>query len=213
MIPPFPIQEFHNVQRYGLKTTTKITRTIDVASGSLPPFGGIGTGGFNGVYYLNARPGYHQFEIVKLGKIKSENSNTPYTDLMNIIRKGFGRTLTHLPTVFGVSRQTLYNWIAGEIPKEQHREKIIQLAEAAKVFEENGFKPTALMLERTIAKSQSFVELLSQGENGREMAQKLIRIVERGSKAHDKLNALLGEREITRLTVSDMGRQSFPDEG
>ena len=98
-----------------------------------------------------------------------------------------------------------------ERPKEQHREKLEQLAEAAKVFTESGFKPTALMFERTVAQGKSFVDLLSEGANGREMAQKLIRIVQRGVAARDKLDATLGDRKAAPLEIADIGRQSFPE--
>lgn len=180
--------------------------------GPLPSFGGAGTGGLEGLTLVANRPGYRQFQIVRVEPTESKVPYAPYADLMTEIKAGFGRTLSHLPAVFGVSRQTLYNWIAGELPKEQHRAKLIQLAEAAKVFSETGFKPTALMLERTVAAHKSFIELLSEGADGREIAQKLIRIVQRGSDARKKLDELLGDRNPPRLEISDMGRQSFPDE-
>ena len=135
----------------------------------------------------------------------------PYIDLMQEVQAGFGRTLSHLPAVFGVSRQALYNWMKGEVPKEQHRDKLVQLAEAAKVFSHLGFKPTAEILDCTVAKGKSFIELLSDGANGKEVANKLVRIVRRAVVERESLKAQLGERESPGLTSSDMGRQSFPE--
>lgn len=182
-----------------------------VEGGPFPLFGGAGTGGIEGPDFIAKRQGYRSFTIIKADRADPEEIYEPYAGLMKEVQAGFGRTLSHLPTVFGVSRQTLYNWMSGEIPKEQHREKLVQLAEAAKVFTESGFKPTALMFERPIAQGKSFVDLLREGANGREMAQKLIRIVQRGMAARDKLDALLGDRKAASLQVSDMGRQSFPE--
>jgi len=179
----------------------------------LPSFGSAGTGGCEGLVLLVVnRPGYRQFQIVSVVSVEPEVPYAPYADLMAEVKVGFGRTLSHLPAVFGVSRQTLYNWSAGELPKEQHQAKLVQLAEAAKVFSASGVKPTAQMLERTVAKGKSFIELLSEGADGREMAQKLVRIAQRGSAARDKLDALLTDRKAPRPEISDMGRQSFPDE-
>lgn len=50
------------------------------------------------------------------------------------IKAGFGRTMMRLPEVLGVSRQTLCNWLDGETPKEPHQAKLVELAEAARIF-------------------------------------------------------------------------------
>lgn len=81
---------------------------------------------------------------------------------------------------FGVSRQTLYNWPCGETPKESHQGKLVQLAAAARAFTDIGFKPTAPSLERTVAQGKSFVELIWQGADGKETAERLVRIEKRG---------------------------------
>jgi hypothetical protein len=125
-------------------------------------------------------------------KINLSETGIPYTDLMKEVKAGFGRTLSHLPVVFGVSRQTLYNWLNGATPGEQHWDKLVQMAAAARAFTEAGFKPTALSLERTIAQGKSFVELLGQGADGKETAEKLVRIEKRGTVEKAKFDALLG---------------------
>lgn len=77
--------------------------------------------------------------------------------------------LSRLPEVFGVSRQTLYNWLAGETPKEAHQERLRQLVAAAAVFTEHGFRPTAAALDRTVSQGKSLLELLRDGANGSEL--------------------------------------------
>jgi transcriptional regulator with XRE-family HTH domain len=130
---------------------------------------------------------------------------------MKEVKTGFGRTMSHLPAVFGVSRQTLYNWLNGETPKEQHHDKLVQLAAAARVFTEAGFKPTALSFERVVAQGKSFLELIAQGAEGREAAERLVRIEKRGMAARAKLDDLLGDRKPSRLSVSDMGRPALDE--
>jgi hypothetical protein len=177
----------------------------------LPLFGGAGTGGVESLEFLVNRQGYRLVTFVRDETVTLEPTYEPYVDLMQEVQAGFGRTLSHLPAVFGVSRQALYNWMKGEIPKEQHRAKLVQLAEAAKVFTAAGVKPSAEMLERTVAKGKSFVGLLAVGANGREIAEKLVRIVKRGVAERENLDALLGDRTASSLSASDLGRQSFPD--
>jgi len=196
------------------RATPAIYERASVSEGGpLPLFGGAGTGGIEGLDFIANRQGYRLFTIIKAdpATATAEVAYAPYARLMEEVQAGFGRTLSHLPAIFGVSRQTLYNWMSGETPKEQHREKLVQLAEAARVFTESGVKPTALMLDRTITNGKSFVDLLSEGANGRDTAQKLIRIVQRGTEARDKLDALLSDRKAPPLEISDMGRPSFPD--
>lgn len=180
--------------------------------GPLPCFGGAGTGGVEGVHFVMSRQGYRPYAIVKEEVAAARESYAPYTDLMNEVKAGFGRNMSHLPAVFGVSRQTLYNWLNGEVPKEQHQGKLVQLAAAAHVFVEAGFKPTALALDRTVAQGKSFVELLGEGANGKETAHRLVRIEKRGAAAQKRLDALLGNRTPARLDVSDMGRLSLDED-
>lgn len=183
-----------------------------VEGGPLPSFGDVGTGGFEGLNFVTSRQGYRRFQVVQAEPIAPAAPYAPYADLMEEVKAGFGRTMSHLPAVFGVSRQTLYNWLSGEIPKEQHRDKLVQLAAAARVFIEAGFKPTPLTLERTVARGKSLIELLSEGADGREMGQMLVRIVQRGTAAREKLDAMLGDRKAPRLDISDMGRPSLAED-
>jgi transcriptional regulator with XRE-family HTH domain len=113
------------------------------------------------------------------------------------VKAGFGRTMAHLAAVFGVSRQTFYNWLNGEIPKKKHQGKLVQLAASARVFIEAGFKPTSMSLDRTVVHGKSFIELIGQGADGKEIAERLIRLEKRGASARAKLDALLG-REVNK---------------
>lgn len=175
-------------------------------------YGASGTGGFEDLNFAANRQGYRPFEILRNEEIILPDTHTPYTDLMKEVKAGFGRTMSHLPAVFGVSRQTLYNWLNGETPKEQHQEKLVQLAAAARVFTEVGFKPSALSLDRTVAQGKSLIELIGEGADGRETAERLVRIENRGSAARQKLDALLGDRTPSRPDVSDMGRPALHEE-
>ena len=136
---------------------------------------------------------------------------SPFVDLMTEVKAGFGRTMSRLPEIFGVSRQSLYNWLDGETPKDVHHAKLEQLAAAARVFTELGFKPTSATLDRTVAQGKSLLQLLSEGADGKEAAKKLVRIVQRGADSRARLDALLGGRKA-RPDASDMGTPTFNEE-
>lgn len=203
-----PVGDFNAHAHYRL--VPAIHRQVTVAEGGpLHCFGGSGTGGVEGVHFVMSRRGYSPYAILKVELAAAQDTYAPYTDLMKEVKAGFGRTMSHLPAVFGVSRQTLYNWLSGETPKEQHQGKLIQLAAAARVFTKSGFKPTALSLDRTVAQGKSFVELIGQGADGKETAERLVRIENRGAAAREKLDALLGDRTPSRSDVADMGRPAL----
>jgi len=180
--------------------------------GSLPCFGGSGTGGIEDGDFVMSRQGYSPFTILWDDFATTSSTYTPYTDLMKEVKAGFGRTMSHLPAVFGVSRQTLYNWLNGETPKQQHQGKLVQLAAAAHAFTEAGFMPSAQSLDRTVAQGKSFMELIGQGADGKTTAEQLIRIERRGATARSKLDALLGDRTPLRLDEADMGRPALNEE-
>ncbi len=184
-------------------------RTSVSEGATLPCFGWSGTGGVESMFFITSRQGYPLFTIQQSAIVAAHDVGTPYADLMKEVKTGFGRTMSHLPAAFGVSRQTLYNWLNGETPKEQHQDKLVQLAAAARAFTEAGFKPTALSLERTVAQGKSFVELIGQGADGKEMAKRLIRIEKRGAAAREELDVLLGNRTPLRPDAADMGRPAL----
>lgn len=203
-----PVADFNAYPHY--RSVPAIHSRATMTEGRpLPYFGGSGTGGIEGVQFVMSRQGYSPFAILKMEPTTAREIYTPYTDLMKEVKAGFGRTISHLPAVFGVSRQTLYNWLNGEIPKEQHQGKLVHLATAARVFMEVGFKPTALSLDRTVAHGKSFIELIGQGADGKESAEKLIRLEKRGASARVNLDALLGDRSSSRPDVADMGRPAL----
>jgi hypothetical protein len=178
-----------------------IVRRVYAEGRPLPNIGALGTGGTESrAYYLN-RIGYQQVEVVR--EISAQVP-APFVDLMEKVQLSFGRTMSRLPEVFGVSRQTLYNWLAGETPREQHQAKIRQLASAALVFKQLGYKPTALALDQTLMSGKSFLQLINSGSDGREAAQKLIKLSTRTSLAKGKLDDLLGGRRAI-LKESDIG--------
>jgi transcriptional regulator with XRE-family HTH domain len=135
----------------------------------------------------------------------------PYAEQMKTIQGGFGRVMTRLTEVFGVSRQTLYNWLAGEAPKEQHREKLAQLARAAEEFIRQEFKPNAASLERTLVDGKSLLELIQDGAEGVDVARRLIAIERRGAEARSRIDELLAGAPVAAGEPGDFGLPSFDE--
>lgn len=168
----------------------------------------VGTGGVASALFVRQAFGYQPFEVLEIPQLVEI---APYAELMGQVKAGFGRTMSRLPEVFGVSRQTLYNWLEGETPKVAHQERLRQLAEAAQVFAGLGIKPTTPMLDRTVARGKSFLQLMAAGADGQETAKQLIRIVQRGNDSRAKLDTLLAGRRA-KLSAFEIGAPAL-DEG
>jgi hypothetical protein len=171
-----------------------------------------GTGSNCTLQFYRDRIGYKIFPIIERVLIKPAEISKPFAHLMLEIKEGFGRTMTRLPIVFGVSRQTLYNWLEGDTPKQAHQAKIIELAEAARVFAAAGLKPTPAVLDRSVANGKSFLALLADGADGAAAAKSLIRIVERGFLSRARLEAALAGKQRVRPDVSDIGAPAFDED-
>lgn len=172
------------------------------------PLRQVGTGGLALEAFLTDFHGYAPVEVMRSIPPVEEQ---PYAKLMAEVRAGFGRTLSRLTEVFGVSRQTLYNWLEGQTPKEEHRQRLRQLANAAEVFVELQVKPTSQMLDRTVSDGKSLLQLIAGGGNGKESAKKLIRIHQRGQSSRTQLDELLGRRPKSKLEASDFGAEALDE--
>ena len=171
------------------------------------PYLVTGTGGLAGERFIRHGMGYRPFEVLESIQ---PIVDAPYVKLMEQVRAGFGRTMSRLPEVFGVSRQTLYNWLDGETPKPAHQERLRQLAQAAQVFIDLGIKPTVLMLDRTVAQGKTLLQLLAAGGDGKESAKKLVRIIQRGSDASAQLDRLLAGRKAP-VKAADLGTPAWDE--
>jgi len=184
-----------------------IYRRVQIECRPQPTIGAPGTGGLAGAAYYQSRMGYQPIEVIN--EIKAL-SPAPYVEMMESVKTGFGRTMSRLPEVFGVSRQTLYNWLSGDTPREAHQAKLRQLSEAATVFKNLGFKPSSDMLDKTLFNGKSFLQLIGDGSDGREAAQKLVRLSKRAADSRSRLDDLLGGRRA-RLGASDLGAPTLDE--
>lgn len=158
-----------------------------------------GTGGFVSPELLQQPWGYAMVPV------QQAEPASPYASMMEQVRAGFGRNMSRLPEVFGVSRQTLYNWLNGDSPAASQHARIRSLAEAAAVFQASAFKPTSAALDRVLSGGKSFLQLMSEGADGRATAEKLVRVMARSAQARGHLASLLAGDKPVALSASDLG--------
>lgn len=171
-----------------------------------------GTGACTTLEFFQTRYTYPLFATEAAKSDCAPDAPPTYADLMNEVRDGFGRTLSRLTSVFGVSRRTLYNWIEGETPKETHRPKLTQLAAAAREFQAAGFTPTADVLDWALMRDKSFLELLEDGEQGAPLAKKLMRVVEHERTAKARLEQSLADAPDIEADVLEDGARAYRED-
>ncbi len=212
MFQTIPILDHQNVQQTMIVATYPYYQSPPPGFILLGPHVMDGTGTTRSLEAYRDRTGYQLFQIMEQ-VAELPPVAQPFAELMLEIKKGFERTLSRLPVVFGVSRQTLYNWLGGETPKDAHQAKLIELAAAAREFSAVGFRPTATMLGRTVAKGRSFLALLAEGADGAATAKSLMRIVERSLRTRTRLDAALAGRHREPLRPEDIGSPAVDEDG
>lgn len=196
------------VWQYPHDTTTALVETVATydSDSKWPWAYCIGTGGTSSIqYYLAPGPGYRPFQMADSIKSSPVDLSRPYVALMREIKATFGRTFSRLPSVLGVSRQTLYNWLDGEVPKSPNQQRIIELSQAASVFRQHRYTPTALDLARTLDDGKSFLGLIAAGADGQVSAERLVRLLQRGFTARARLNRVLAGDKQRAVEPSDFG--------
>lgn len=157
-----------------------------VAAGIMAPaiiaFGmPVGTGGAPTEHYYKQR-GARGYTYVRYETIPSngvaEGQRTAAGDLARV-RDILKPAVSDLATLFGVSRQAIYNWQAGEHPTSEHAAKLEDLAKAADVIAAEGLRQPGQLLKRKISNGQNLLDIVRQGASASEAAQKLVQIVRR----------------------------------
>jgi hypothetical protein len=171
----------------------------------------VGTGGLQTVLLWAPPVGYRLFDVEYTTRLIDDAPDVSFSSMMEKVKNGFGRNFSRLPSVFGVSRQSLYNWVNGETPNERHQPKIAELSKAAQVFEKHSFTPTQTDLDHPLVDGKSFLELMAEGHAGAEHAQMLVRVSKRNMAALARLDALLGTEDL-RPDQADMGTPAFRED-
>lgn len=135
---------------------------------------------------------------------KSYISATTADNLIKI-RNVFKPAVSDLANTFGVSRQAIYNWLAGEEPVEVHAKKIMDLASAADLAMESGFVFTAHVLKRKIENGKSLFELIQSGESAVACMMSFLQKLNREAEQRNQIKQRLAKRHQPSIDSSDIG--------
>ena len=109
--------------------------------------------------------------------------------------------ISDLATTFGVSRQSIYNWLNGEPVAQENAAKLRDLAHAADVLAHAGAAVDAALLKRKFSKGRTLLQMALAGESVRDAALLLVQIHKRETSQRERMNARFANRVKTSATA------------
>jgi len=164
----------------------------------------VGTGGVTTAEYLQQR-GDRGYQFVQIPAVAGPNVGVrlPMENL-KIIRAAFRPSMSDLASLLGVSRQAVYNWMAGENPSRESADRIEDLAKAADLVAASGLD-SPYLLRRKIRGGKTLMEIVRHGGSAHEAARSLIGIVEKEAEQREQLRKTLAGRRPSRLDRQEFG--------
>jgi transcriptional regulator with XRE-family HTH domain len=135
--------------------------------------------------------------------------NTPAENLAQV-RKVLHPSITELANLLGVSRQAVYDWLAGKGISSQHEDKVESLAKAASVISASGlnvFQP----LHRRLPGGKTLFETIRDGGSPESVALDLVRIARRDVEQRQQLDARLSGRRAA-INFDEIGLPNLSEE-
>ena len=134
---------------------------------------GIGTGGEISLEHLRRSTEHALYASPTFEIVEVEQARTPSENLTRI-RNVLNPAISDLATTFGVSRQSVYNWLNGEPITDENAAKLQDLVQAVDVLAHEGMTVTAALLKRKFANGRTLLQVAQKGESARNAALLLV---------------------------------------
>ena len=176
--------------------TSTLVRWVGWMTAAGAALTGIGTGGELSLDHLqrSAQQAQHMVPVVEVAEV--QQVRTPSENLSRI-REVLSPAVSDLATTFGVSRQSVYNWLNGEPVADQNAAKLQDLAQAADVLAHEGVGINAALLKRKFANGRTLMQIAQAGESARDAALMLIQIHKREAVQRERMKARFANRAKT----------------
>lgn len=136
---------------------------------------------------------------------------TPAADVARI-REVLKPTVLELATLFGVSRQAVYDWQDGAQPNAETAARLAELAGAAEVFANAEVTVDAKTLRRKVAGGNTLLTTVLNGGDARQLAQSLVETLRREDSQRERLSKQLAGRKRGPVNPADYGAPSLANE-
>ena len=176
--------------------TSTLVRWVGWMTAAGAALTGIGTAGELSVEHLqrSAQRAQHMVPVAEVAEVKKVR--TPSENLSRI-REVLSPAVSELAATFGVSRQSVYNWLNGEPVAAENADKLQDLAQAADVLAHEGVSNNAALLKRKFANGRTLMQVALAGESARDAALMLVQIHQREAVQRERMNARFANRAKT----------------
>jgi transcriptional regulator with XRE-family HTH domain len=129
----------------------------------------------------------------------------PTAQVLGRIREILKLTMTELAALFGVSRQTIYDWQSGKGISAVRADRLESLSKAADLFADSGLSILPRTLRRKLASGKTFFDVIRDEEPLEEATRSLITMLQREIEQREALDARLANRKRRPIDQADLG--------
>lgn len=176
--------------------TSSFVRLVGWVAAAGAALTGIGTGGDLSLERLQRSTQQVQhmvptFEVAEIEQVRTPNEN------LTRIREVLNPAVSDLAATFGVSRQSVYNWLNGAPVAEENAAKLQDLAHAADVLAHEGVTVNTALLKRKFANGRTLMQVAQAGESARDAALLLLQIHKREAAQRERMSTRFANRVRT----------------
>jgi|TARA_Y100001937_G_scaffold22972_1_gene32890 transcriptional regulator with XRE-family HTH domain len=124
-----------------------------------------------------------------------ENVERLPSENLKVIRDYFKPAISDLASAFGVTRQSIYNWVNGAPVNEENYSKLQDLARAADVLVLEGIEMNISLLKRKFSGGKTLFQIVSSGGSAQEAARQLATVYKREQEQRAYLDKLRAKRQ------------------
>lgn len=179
---------------------------VTIASAALAV---IGTGGQLTLDQLRQNTQHALHETPVVDGFAVEHFRTPSENLARI-RNVLRPAVSDLATTFGVSRQSVYNWINGEPVAQENAARLKDLAQAVDVLVNEGIVVNAALLKRKFAHGKTLLQVAQAGHSACEAVAQFLQIHRREAVQRERINARFAGRSKSPVSA-DFDLPAFND--
>ncbi len=121
------------------------------------------------------------------------------------IREVFKPSVTELATLFGVARQTVYNWQAEQPIAPENAARLEDLAAAADVLQEDGLAGQSHALRRPLPGGGTLFDRVRQGDSAAQAALALVEMLHHESAQREGFKARVADQERQPVDIAELG--------
>lgn len=174
----------------------------------------VGTGGEKSPEYYMQREerGYPFSEIDAQKPLRGSTATPTFVQSLEFVKGSLSASVSGLAFIFGVSRQTIYDWQNGAKPSAVFEAKLLDLVAAANVFISAEISMPGQLLKRPIREGKSLLDICHEGGGAAEAARELVSRMKKDQSQQLELTNRLAKR-VSNAVDADFGAPSLSEHG